>query len=106
MPTSDATLRPRPGRLTYLSEQDKTAIYDAALEIVGTIGMRVHHPEALELLRAAGCTVTEPDLVCIPRELVEKARATAPAVIEVFDRAGEPAMSLGGFNSYFGNGSA
>ena len=105
MPISDATSRPRPGRLTYLSEQDKTAIYDAALEIIGTIGMRVHHPEALELLRAAGCAVTEPDLVCIPRELVEKARATAPAMIEVFDRIGEPAMSLGGFNSYFGTGS-
>ena len=106
MSTSDATDRPRPGRLTYLSERDKTAIYNAALEIMSTIGQRVHHPEALELLRGAGAEVIEPDLVKVPRELVEQARATAPAVIEVFDRAGEPAMSLGGFNSYFGNGSA
>ena len=105
MSAADVTTRPRPGRLAYLSEQDKTAIYDAALEIIGTIGMRVHHPEALALLRAAGCSVTEPDLVRIPRELVEKARATAPPMIEVFGRAGEPAMSLGGFNSYFGTGS-
>ena len=52
--------RPRPGRLTYLSDADKTAIYEAALEIIGSIGMRVLHPEALELLRAAGCEVTEP----------------------------------------------
>ncbi len=93
-------------RLTYLTDDDKTAIYEAALEIMGTIGQRVHHPEALELLRAAGAEVIEPDLVKIPRELVEKARGTAPPVIEVFDRAGEPAMSLGRYNTYFGNGSA
>jgi trimethylamine--corrinoid protein Co-methyltransferase len=95
-----------PVHLSYLSEADKAAIYEAALEIMSGIGQRVHHPEALRLLRAAGCTVTGPDLVQIPRELVERARATAPAMIEVFDRAGEPAMSLGGHNTYFGNGSA
>src|SRR5665647_1551324 len=67
------------GRITYLGETDKAAIYEAALEIMETVGQRVHHAEALELLRAAGCTVTDPDLVCIPRELVEQARATAPA---------------------------
>ncbi len=93
-------------RLSYLSEGDKGAIYEAALEILGSVGQRVHHPEALELLRAAGCEVTEPDLVRVPRALVQKMRETAPAVIEVFDRAGAPAMSLGRRNSYFGNGSA
>jgi trimethylamine---corrinoid protein Co-methyltransferase len=66
----------------------------------------MHHAEAVALLRAAGCTVTDPDLVCIPRELVEQARTTAPHMIEVYDRRGEPAMSLGGDNAYFGNGSA
>jgi trimethylamine--corrinoid protein Co-methyltransferase len=94
------------GRITYLGETDKAAIYEAALEIMETVGQRVHHAEALELLRAAGCTVTDPDLVCIPRELVEQARTTAPHMIEVYDRRGEPAMSLGGYNAYFGNGSA
>jgi trimethylamine--corrinoid protein Co-methyltransferase len=93
-------------RISYLTDDDKAAINEAALEIMSTIGQRVHHPEALELLRAAGATVEEPDLVKIPRELVEKARQTAPAVIEVYDRAGGHAMSLGRYNTYFGNGSA
>ena len=93
-------------RISYLSDDDKAAIYEAALEIMSTIGQRVHHPEALELLRAAGAEVVEPDLVKVPRELVEKARRTAPAVIEVYDRAGGHAMSLGRYNTYFGNGSA
>ena len=105
MSVQEPNPQPRAGRLTYLSEADKKAIHDAALEIIETVGMRVHHPEALELLRAAGCAVTDPDLVRIPRDLVERARKTAPAVIEVYDRAGEPAMSLGGYNSYFGTGS-
>ena len=93
-------------RMAYLTDADKAALFDAALEIMATVGQRVHHPEALELLRAAGAEVVEPDLVKVPRELVEKARRTAPAVIEVYDRAGEHAMSLGRFNTYFGNGSA
>ena len=104
MPTSEAHERRRPGRLTYLSDADKTAIYEAALEIIGSVGMRVLHPVALEVLREAGSEV-EGDLVRIPRDLVERARATAPAVVEVFDRAGDPAMSLGRYNSYFGTGS-
>ena len=59
MPTSEpAQLKPgpRPGRLTYLTEADRTAIYEAALEIIGSVGMRVLHPDALELLVAAGCS--------------------------------------------------
>jgi len=93
-------------RFSYLADDDKAAVYEAALEIMSTIGQRVHHPEALELLRAAGAEVSETDLVKVPRALVERARRTAPAVVEVYDRAGQHAMSLGRYNTYFGNGSA
>ena len=105
MPTADQDPRPRAGRLTYLSEADKTAIYEAALEIIASVGMRVHHEGARELLRSAGCSVEGDHLVRIPRALVERARATAPPVVEIYSRDGEPAMSLGGTNSYFGTGS-
>jgi trimethylamine--corrinoid protein Co-methyltransferase len=90
--------------MAYLADAEKAAIYEAALEIMATIGQRVHHPEALELLRAAGAEV-EGDLVKLPRELVERARRTAPPVVEVYGRDGAHAMSLGRYNSYFGNGS-
>jgi trimethylamine---corrinoid protein Co-methyltransferase len=95
-----------PGHLRYLADEDKAAIYDAALEIMVTVGQRVHDAQALELLRGAGCEIEDDNLVRVPRELVERARATAPPVIEVFDRGGEPAMSVGRYNVYFGNGSA
>ncbi len=93
-------------RISYLTDDQKAAIYEAALEIMATVGQRVHHPEALELLRAAGAEVVEPDLVKVPRELVDRARRTAPPVIEVYGRDGAHAMSLGRYNTYFGNGSA
>jgi len=118
--TNDPDMRPSAGRLSYLSDADKAAIYEAALQICATIGMRVLHPEARELLAAAGATLgpaggaggatgasrrAAPDLVTIPRELVEQALASAPSAIEVYDREGRPAMSLGASRSYFGTGS-
>jgi trimethylamine--corrinoid protein Co-methyltransferase len=92
-------------RIAYLTDDDKAAIYEAALEIMATIGQRVHHPGALALLRAAGAEV-EGDLVKLPGELVEKARRTAPPVVDVYARTGQHAMALGRTNTYFGNGSA
>lgn len=92
-------------RLTMLSEEKRQAIYDAALRVIAEIGMVVPHAGVREMLVAAGATVEGEDLVRIPRKLVEQARKTVPAMIPVFDRNGEPAMELGGFNSYFGTGS-
>jgi trimethylamine--corrinoid protein Co-methyltransferase len=100
--------RPTPAlnsRLTLLSEEKCQAIYDGALTIIADIGMTVPHAVARDLLTAAGATVEGEDLVRIPRELVAKARETVPSMIPVHDRNGEPAMQLGGFNSYFGTGS-
>lgn len=97
--------RPRPGELRYLGEDEKRAIYEAALTIIAEVGMRVRHPEALALLREAGCPVSGEDLVRIPPELVERALAGAPSHIEVYGRDGAPAMRLGGRESYFGTGS-
>jgi trimethylamine---corrinoid protein Co-methyltransferase len=94
-----------PARMAYLTDAEKAAIYESALELMATVGQRVLHPKAVELLRAAGAEVAG-DLVKVPRGLVEKARRTAPAVIEVFDRAGVPTMSLGRTTTYFGSGSA
>jgi trimethylamine--corrinoid protein Co-methyltransferase len=91
--------------MTVLSEEKCQAIYDAALGIITDVGMTVPHAVARERLGGAGATVEGADLVRIPRELVAKARATVPAMIPVYDRSGELAMQLGGFNSYFGTGS-
>lgn len=92
-------------RLTFLSADKCQAIYDAALTVIAEIGMKVPHELARDLLAAAGATLEGDDLVRIPRGLVAQARATVPPMIHVYDRNGEPAMKLGGSNSYFGTGS-
>ncbi len=93
------------GHLSFLSEQAKQDLYDAALEILGAVGMQLNHDGARTMLLDSGAVLTPAGHVLIPRELVERARETAPPVITAYDRGGEPAMELGGYNSYFGTGS-
>ena len=95
----------RAGRLSFLSEEDKSRIYEAALHILAEIGMRVNHDEGRALMLAAGCTQDGNGCVHVPRELVARARATAPARIAMYDRAGELAFTLGGYMAVFGTGS-
>jgi trimethylamine--corrinoid protein Co-methyltransferase len=93
------------GRLTFLSEDARQAVFDTAVDVIGRVGMRVLHPEALALLRDAGAEIAGDDLVRLPRRLVTDALATVPHSFTVFDRAGEPAFVLGGYSSVFGTGS-
>ncbi len=92
-------------KLTFLSETDKAAIFDAALRVLGETGMKVMHPEALGLLNDAGCRTDGEDRVMVPADLVHKALDSAPHAISIYDRAGDPAMELAGRNAYYGTGS-
>jgi trimethylamine:corrinoid methyltransferase-like protein len=80
------------GRPSFLSEHQKRDIYDAALHVLGEIGMTLHHDEAQALMLAAGCTRDDEDRVHVAAGLVTQARASAPASFMVYDRGGEPAM--------------
>ncbi len=66
--------------------------------------MRVDNDEALALLREAGCLVKD-RLVRIPGYLLEEAIRTAPSKVNVYDRAGNAAMSLEKNRTYYGSGS-
>jgi trimethylamine---corrinoid protein Co-methyltransferase len=93
------------GMVTFLSEAQKERVYDTALGILADIGMKVHHDEGEAVMLAGGCTRDGEGLIHVPAELVEQARTSAPAGFTVYDREGEPAMEVGGRNSYYGNGS-
>lgn len=88
------------GRLQFLSEAARREIYVAVLDILTKVGMRVDHEEATAMLLDAGCSLTGDERILMPRHLVEQARRSVPPVVDVYDRAGEPAMELGGYNSY------
>jgi len=91
--------------LSFLSEEDRHHIHQAALKILRQTGMEVLHEEALRLLEGAGCSIGEGNIVQVPESLVEQTIRTAPHEIQIYDRDGNPSMNLGGYRSYFGTGS-
>jgi len=80
-------------------------IHHASLEILRRTGVRVKLDEALELLRAAGCAISDGDLVKFPAAVVEEALGYAPSRIVLCGRDGGPRAALEGRRTYFGTGS-
>ena len=88
-----------------MSDQQCEKLYWGALEIMERVGVRLFDQEAIDLLGKAGVPAEDGNLVKIPHGLVEKAFSTAPRKINMYDRNGNKAMTLGGHNTYFGTGS-
>jgi trimethylamine--corrinoid protein Co-methyltransferase len=87
-----------------LGEDQIRTIHNATLEILERIGVMIGSPEAVRLLKDAGCKVVEhkgQDVVKIPSRVVEDAIKSAPGRIQIFDRNGQRAMSLEGRKSYY-----
>jgi len=91
--------------LRILSDDQLRQIHDASLEILGRTGVRVCDNEALDLLRDAGCSVSDGDVVRFPAALVEDAVEQAPSRIVLHHRDSESQLILEGQGSYFGTGS-
>jgi trimethylamine--corrinoid protein Co-methyltransferase len=81
------------------------ALHAASLEILERTGVRFFEPEAVELARRAGATISEGNRVRFPARLVERALETAPRRVVLYDRTGSPVMPLEGARTYFGPGS-
>jgi trimethylamine--corrinoid protein Co-methyltransferase len=99
---SEFTTKPN---ISFLSDEAKDEIHQAALRLLNEVPMEVHHEEALELLKGAGCSPQDDRFVTIPESLVQQSIEKAPENISMYDRLGNPAMDLGGHRSYFGTGS-
>jgi len=97
--------RPLSYGLRILSDDQLTQIHQASLEILSRTGVRVCEGEALALLRDAGCSVSDNDVVRFPAEVVEEALHHAPSRIVLNNRTSEPQIALEGQKSYFGTGS-
>lgn len=88
-----------------------------AMEVLKETGVKVFHHRGVKLLGDHGAFVsTSGDgvpgsaLVKIPQHLVEKALASAPKELTIYNRRGKPWMrlgggNLGGFRTYYGTGS-
>ena len=104
MKTADSIAYSSP-QFTILSDSQLQDLHLAALEVLRRTGIRFHHQEALEMLKAAGAFVHDGNLVRFPAALVEEAIASTPSRIVMCDRDGEPAVWLEGTKVWFGTGS-
>ncbi len=87
-----------------LTEEHIQELHRATLEILETVGVRVAHAEAVEMLRAIGCRIKPGNIVLMPNWLVEESILSAPSRITIYNRKGEESMRLEGRNVYFGLG--
>jgi trimethylamine--corrinoid protein Co-methyltransferase len=92
-------------QFSVLSDSQLQDLHLAALEVLRRTGIRFHHQEALDMLKAAGAFISDGNLVRFPATLVEEAIASAPGRIILCDRMGEPAVWLEGTKVWFGTGS-
>lgn len=92
-------------RFRVLSTDQIEQIVSAALDILQQTGTRVFEAEALQLLRAAGCLITDDNLAHIPAGLVETSLKTLPSRVVVAGRDRTQRLALEKDQIYFGTGS-
>ena len=82
-------------------------ILDEAMRVLATTGMEIRGAEMRRRLQAAGLPMNATgERVLFPREIVERAIATAPGAFTLFDRDGNPHADLGEDRVHFVPGSS
>jgi trimethylamine---corrinoid protein Co-methyltransferase len=82
-------------RLTLLSEEQKQRLHAWSLRILLDPGLRVISPTAQQILARAAGRQPETDRIRIPSELVTWALSVAPGSVDLYDRLGRHAFTLG-----------
>lgn len=84
------------GYLHTLTENEVERIHNGALQVLSQTGIVIHDDDVLTLLDKAGCQVNREDRhVRIPAQVIESSVTRAPPVVTLYNRLGEPAMTLG-----------
>jgi trimethylamine--corrinoid protein Co-methyltransferase len=92
-------------RFARMSPEQCQKIHAASLTILERTGVRLFEPEAVDLVKRGGASVSEENRARIPARLVEQALSTAPKRLTLHDRNGNAAMPIEGYRSFFGPGS-
>lgn len=85
-----------------LTEEGVQAIHDGAMRILEEIGIVFLNPEALQILKEAGCRV-DGDLVRMDREFVMEMVGKAPSSFTLTPRNPDRMLPVGGNHLLFGN---
>jgi trimethylamine--corrinoid protein Co-methyltransferase len=93
--------------LNVLSPELLESIVDEAKRVLAETGMEIRGPEMRRRLLEAGLpTNAAGDRVLFPRDVVERAIASAPSSFVLYDRDGNPHADLGGDRVHFVPGSS
>jgi len=87
-----------------LTDDQCERIFLAACEVLERVGSRFYEPGSVELLRKAGCTVSDGIRVRFPAGLIKQALATVPQRFTLYTRTGEPAIKVEPHRAHFGPG--
>lgn len=88
-------------KMRVLSDEQIREIHFATLEVLERVGVKIAHPEALEVLAGAGARV-DGERVYFPPWVVEDAIRKAPHRVVLGNRDGERTVFLEGDKSFFG----
>ncbi len=87
-----------------MGQQEREKIHLASLEILERVGIDVHDEQARQLLVKAGARADGIRLR-IPEYMIERALASTPKRLTLYDRNGSVAIRAWGYNTYYGGGS-
>jgi trimethylamine--corrinoid protein Co-methyltransferase len=91
----------------FLSDDLAATIIEEGFALLSEPGIRIHNPEALDLLAGAGARVDrEAQVAHIPEGLAREALKTAPREFRLYSLDGAPAVHYGGDDVHFDPGSA
>jgi len=93
-------------RIQLLDTPTIQRVLDEAYGVLSDPGVRFDSDRALRLLAEAGASVDmSSKVVRLPARVIDRALASAPSSVTLFDLSGEPRCVLGGDNVYFHPGS-
>ena len=81
--------------INCLTRDQCSRVHDYSLKILSDIGVRVDSNAARILFAQGDCRVMPDNRVFIPAERVQWAIQNAPGSVDIFDRNGEPAFTVG-----------
>ena len=87
--------------LRLINDKQIERIDGAIMDVLERTGIQMTHKKALDLLDGAGARV-DGNKVKIPSWMVKKALTTAPSRINLGNRFGKTAVTLGGRRNWFG----
>ena len=90
--------------LSLLSPEQIQQVHQYTLRILSETGVRVDSESVIELLRKTGQVQIDGRNVKFSPELIDQAVETAPPVLQIYDRHGQPAFRLGDDRLRFGVG--